>query len=131
MASSVNRRELISWMGVGALAPLLGACSALPGQRGGSASVDLLYVADTLDARQPGLPVVPATRLGPVSQLGRAPWMTGASASLAHPRQLAPLLDANQAAGATLAAMRCWVRCWSNCAISRAGQQPDPGERPG
>jgi len=88
-------------MGVGALAPLLGACSALPGQRGGSATVDLLYIADTLDARQPGLPVVPATRLGPVSQLGRAPWMTGASASLAHP-QLAPLLDANQTAGATL-----------------------------
>ncbi|MFZ5935189.1 lipoprotein UxpA [Pseudomonas sp. HS6-2] len=101
MASSVNRRELISWMGVGALAPLLGACSALPGQRGGSARVDLLYVADTLDARQPGLPVVPATRLGPVSHLGRAPWMTGASASLAHP-QLAPLLDANQAAGIKL-----------------------------
>jgi hypothetical protein len=101
MASSVNRRELISWMGVGALAPLLGACSALPGQRGGSASVDLLYVADTLDARQPGLPVVPATRLGPVSHLGRAPWMTGSSASLAYP-QLAPLLDVNQAAGAKL-----------------------------
>lgn len=96
MASSVHRREVISWMGVGALAPLLGACSALPGQRGGAASVDLLYVADTLDARQPGLPVVPATRLGPVSHLGRAPWMTGASASLAQP-QLAPLLDASQA----------------------------------
>ncbi len=101
MASSVSRRELISWMGVGALAPLLGACSALPGQHGGSARVDLLYVADTLDARQPGLPVVPATRLGPVSHLGRAPWMTGASASLAHP-QLAPLLDASQVAGVTL-----------------------------
>lgn len=98
MASSVHRREVISWMGVGALAPLLGACSALPGQQGADANVDLLYVADTLDARQPGLPVVPATRLGPVSHLGRAPWMTGANASLAHP-QLAPLLDANQAAG--------------------------------
>lgn len=96
MASSVRRREVISWMGIGALAPLLGACSAFPGQGGGNASVDLLYVADTLDARQPGLPVVPATRLGPVSHLGRAPWMTGTSASLAHPH-LAPLLDANQA----------------------------------
>lgn len=96
MASRVHRREVISWMGVGALAPLLGACSALPGQGGGSARVDLLYVADTLDARLPGLPVVPATRLGPVSHLGRAPWMTGPSASLAHP-QLAALLDASQA----------------------------------
>ncbi|MFJ4347012.1 lipoprotein UxpA [Pseudomonas sp. NPDC089401] len=100
MASSVHRREVISWMGVGALAPLLGACSALPGG-GNHAHVDLLYVADTLDARQPGLPVVPATRLGPVSHLGRAPWMTGSSASLAHPR-LAPLLDANQAADVRL-----------------------------
>ena len=54
MASSVHRREVISWMGIGALAPLLGACSALPGQQGGNASFDLLYVADTLDARQPG-----------------------------------------------------------------------------
>ncbi|MFJ4157312.1 lipoprotein UxpA [Pseudomonas sp. NPDC089752] len=101
MASSVNRREVISWMGVGALAPLLGACSAFPGQNRGNASLDLLYVADTLDARQPGLPVVPATRLGPVSHLGRAPWMTGASASLAYP-QLAPLLDANLATTAQL-----------------------------
>ncbi|KHL75933.1 lipoprotein UxpA [Pseudomonas putida] len=101
MASSVYRREMIRWMGVGALAPLLGACSAFPGQRGGNASLDLLYVADTLDARQPGQPVVPATRLGPVSHLGRAPWMTGTSASVAHP-QLAPLLDASQAAGVQL-----------------------------
>ena len=66
MASSVGRREVIEWMGVGALAPLLGACSALPGPRGGSdRALDLLYVADTLDARQPGQAVVPATRLGP------------------------------------------------------------------
>jgi hypothetical protein len=101
MASSVNRREVISWMGVGALAPLLGACSALPGQRAGSANLDLLYVADTLDARQPGRAVVPATRLGPVSHLGRAPWMTGASASIAFP-QLAPLLDAGRADEANL-----------------------------
>ncbi|MFJ2981435.1 MULTISPECIES: lipoprotein UxpA [unclassified Pseudomonas] len=101
MASSVHRRKVISWMGVGALAPLLGACSAFPGPRGGNASVDLLYVADTLDARQPGQPVVPATRLGPVSHLGRAPWMTGSNASLAHP-QLAPLLDASQAASVQL-----------------------------
>ncbi|MEX5587663.1 MULTISPECIES: lipoprotein UxpA [Pseudomonas] len=101
MASSVGRREVLSWMGVGALAPLLGACSALPGQRGGSAAVDLLYVADTLDARQPGMPVVPATRLGPVSHLGRAPWMTGSSATAAYP-ELAPLLDASQAGNAQL-----------------------------
>jgi len=101
MASSMRRRELIGWLGAGAVAPLLGACSALPGPRGGDASLDLLYVADTLDARQPGLAVVPATRLGPVSHLGRAPWMTGSSASGAFP-QLAPLLDANHAASAQL-----------------------------
>lgn len=101
MASSVHRREVIGWMGIGALAPLLGACTAFPGQQGGNAHLDLLYVADTLDARQPGLAVVPATRLGPVSHLGRAPWMTGSSASIAYP-QLAPLLDANQAGAAQL-----------------------------
>ncbi|MDH1659696.1 lipoprotein UxpA, partial [Pseudomonas mosselii] len=94
MASSVGRREVIGWMGVGALAPLLGACSALPGPRGGSdRALDLLYVADTLDARQPGQAVVPATRLGPVSHLGRAPWMSGPNASAGQP-ELAPLLDA-------------------------------------
>lgn len=101
MASSVRRREVIGWMGVGALAPLLGACSAIPGQRGGDASLELLYVADTLDAREPGLPVVPATRLGPVSHLGRAPWMTGSHASSGH-AELAPLLDAGQASQARL-----------------------------
>lgn len=101
MVSSVGRREVISWMGVAALTPLLGACSALPGQRGGGAPLDLLYLADTLDARQPGQAVVPATRLGPVSHLGRAPWMTGASASAASP-ELAPLLDASQSSRAQL-----------------------------
>ncbi len=101
MASSVHRREVIGWMGIGALAPLLGACTAFPRQQGGNAQLDLLYVADTLDARQPGQAVVPATRLGPVSHLGRAPWMTGRSASIAYP-QLAPLLDASQATTAQL-----------------------------
>ena len=91
---SMRRRELISWMGVGAMAPLLGACSALPGTRAGSEpTLDLLYIADTLDARQPGQAVVPATRLGPVTQLGRAPWMTGSHAGAGH-AGLAPLLDA-------------------------------------
>lgn len=94
MASSMGRREVIGWLGVGALAPLLGACSTLPGPRGGSdRALDLLYVADTLDARQPGQAVVPATRLGPVSHLGRAPWMSGPNASAGQP-ELAPLLDA-------------------------------------
>ncbi|MDO7901798.1 lipoprotein UxpA [Pseudomonas sp. K1(2024)] len=96
MASSMGRREVMGWMGVGALAPLLGACSAFPGPRSREASVELLYVADTLDAREPSLPVVPATRLGPVSHLGRAPWMTGRQASSGH-AELAPLLDADQA----------------------------------
>lgn len=97
MASSVGRREVISWMGIGALAPVLGACSALPMPGGGGErTLDLLYVADTLDARQPGQAVVPATRLGPVSRLGRAPWMSGPNASSGHP-ELAPLLDASLA----------------------------------
>ncbi|HKS12507.1 MAG TPA: lipoprotein UxpA [Pseudomonas sp.] len=100
--ASMRRRELISWMGVGAMAPLLGACSAIPGSRADSErSLDLLYVADTLDARQPGQAVVPATRLGPVTQLGRAPWMTGSSARAGH-ADLAPLLDASLADNARL-----------------------------
>ncbi|MBJ9976794.1 lipoprotein UxpA [Pseudomonas sp. S75] len=101
MTSRMGRREVMSWMGVGALAPLLGACAAMPGQRSEDASLELLYVADTLDARQPGLPVVPATRLGPVSHLGRAPWMTGRAAAAGHP-PLAPLLDAEQASQTSL-----------------------------
>lgn len=42
-----------------------------------SAQVDLLYYADTLDAFHADIPCVPATRLGPASMLGRAPWATG------------------------------------------------------
>ena len=77
----MHRREVLGWMGVGAVAPLLTACSSLgmPSAPGGP-GVELLYFGDTLDARQPGPPVVPATRLGPVSHLGQAPWMSGASA---------------------------------------------------
>ncbi len=102
MASNLGRRDVIGWMGIGALAPLLGACSALPlPGAGGERSLDLLYVADTLDARLPGQAVVPATRLGPVSHLGRAPWMSGSNARDAQP-ELAPLLDAEQAAQARL-----------------------------
>ena len=98
----MRRRELIGWMGVGAMAPLLGGCSALPNQgRDSDAALDLLYVADTLDARLPGQAVVPATRLGPVTHLGRAPWMTGTSAR-AGQTELAPLLDANLADRARL-----------------------------
>nr|WP_158459498.1 lipoprotein UxpA [Pseudomonas fluorescens] len=100
--ASMRRRELISWMGIGAMAPLLGACSAIPGTHaGGAPALDLLYIADTLDTRQPGQAVVPATRLGPVTQLGRAPWMTGSSAGAGH-AELAPLLDARLADSARL-----------------------------
>jgi 2',3'-cyclic-nucleotide 2'-phosphodiesterase (5'-nucleotidase family) len=65
---------------------------------GASASagqVELLYVADTLDARQPGKPVVPATRLGPATRIGQAPWISGANARVATPdqAQLNGLLD--------------------------------------
>ncbi|PWB30239.1 lipoprotein UxpA [Pseudomonas sp. SDI] len=97
MMASIRRREVVSWMGVGAMAPWLTACSGLATRASGeSAAVDLLYVADTLDARQPGRPVVPATRLGPVTHLGRAPWMTGPSTRQVR-SELNPLLDAKLA----------------------------------
>lgn len=102
MASNMRRRDVIGWLGIGAMAPLLGACSALPRPGAGDgAPLDLLYIADTLDARLPGQAVVPATRLGPVSRLGRAPWMTGSAASAGHPA-LAPLLDVAQSGSARL-----------------------------
>jgi len=96
---SMRRREVLGWMGVGAVAPLLTACSSLgmPSAAKGAGG-ELLYFGDTLDARQPGPPVVPATRLGPVSHLGQAPWMSGASAR--QPRaELNPLLDASLSDG--------------------------------
>lgn len=95
--ASLARRDVLGWMTAGALAPLLSGCSSLQGL-GASAStgqVDLLYVADTLDARQPGKPVVPATRLGPATRIGQAPWISGANARVATPdqAQLNGLLD--------------------------------------
>lgn len=97
--TNIGRREVMSWMGIGAMAPMLGACSgfATPRQNGQS-ELELLYFADTLDARQPGQPVVPATRLGPVSHLGRAPWLSGSNAHQAR-SELNPLLDARLAEG--------------------------------
>ncbi|NBA98009.1 lipoprotein UxpA [Pseudomonas sp. R5(2019)] len=93
----MKRREVLGLMAVAAVAPWMSACSTLkaPGSASGSA-VELLYVADTLDARQPGLPVVPRTRLGPVTRVGQAPWLTGASARQQFPLDpsTAPLLDA-------------------------------------
>ncbi|SPO68391.1 lipoprotein UxpA [Pseudomonas sp. JV241A] len=95
----MHRREVLNWIGVGAAAPLLTACAGLGGTSAGNdASLDVLYFADTLDARQAGKPVVPATRLGPVTHLGQAPWMTGASARQAR-AELNPLLDASLADG--------------------------------
>ncbi|QBF25436.1 lipoprotein UxpA [Pseudomonas tructae] len=95
----MHRREVLNWIGVGATAPLLTACAGLGAtSAGNTAPLDLLYFADTLDARQAGKPVVPATRLGPVTHLGQAPWMTGASARQAR-AELNPLLDASLAEG--------------------------------
>ncbi|MCD5987356.1 Lipoprotein UxpA [Pseudomonas savastanoi pv. glycinea] len=96
--ASMARRDVLGWMTVGALAPLLSACSSLQGSGAvaESSSVDLLYVADTLDARQPGQPVVPATRLGPATRIGQAPWISGANARVQGDGQhaLNGLLDA-------------------------------------
>ncbi|MCQ9425854.1 lipoprotein UxpA [Pseudomonas sp. LJDD11] len=94
---SLRRRGVLGWMTMGAMAPWLSACSTLGGAAGQGGQVDLLYVADTLDARQPGLPVVPATRLGPATRIGQAPWISGANARSAQQRMLDPLLDASQA----------------------------------
>ncbi|MBD8577423.1 lipoprotein UxpA [Pseudomonas syringae] len=94
---SMVRRDVLGWMTVGALAPWLSACSTLAGPSGSGGQVDLLYVADTLDARQPGKPVVPATRLGPATRIGQAPWISGPNARAANPdnRALDSLLDAS------------------------------------
>lgn len=92
------RRQVLGWLAAGATAPLLGGCA-----RGFSASsadrdLQLLYVADTLDAREPGWPVVPRVRLGPAGRIGAAPWRTGADAARLAP-SLAPLLDAGRGDG--------------------------------
>lgn len=96
--ASWARRDVLGWMTMGAMAPLLSACSNFqgPGHGAGSAQVELLYVADTLDARQPGRPVVPATRLGPATRIGQAPWISGADAQVRTQDhiQLNGLLDA-------------------------------------
>lgn len=92
------RRQVLGWLAAGATAPLLGGCargfSASPADR----DLQLLYVADTLDAREPGWPVVPQVRLGPAGRIGAAPWRTGADAARLAPA-LAPLLDAGRGDG--------------------------------
>ena len=102
MASMV-RRDVLGWMTLGACAPWLAGCSSLGAAAGPADSqpVDLLYIADTLDARLPGRPVVPATRLGPATRIGQAPWITGANARFrqADGSQLDGLLDASLSDG--------------------------------
>ncbi len=97
--ASMARRDVLGWMTAGAMAPLLSACSSLQykGPVASGSYVDLLYVADTLDARQPGKPVVPATHLGPATRIGQAPWITGANARVHAPDQTSinGLLDAS------------------------------------
>lgn len=92
------RRQVLGWLAAGATAPLLGGCAR--GFSAGPADTDLqlLYVADTLDAREPGWPVVPRLRLGPAGRIGAAPWRTGADAARLAPA-LAPLLDAGRGDG--------------------------------
>lgn len=87
----------------GRLCPVAGRLLQ-PGAAAGPADsqpVDLLYIADTLDARLPGRPVVPATRLGPATRIGQAPWITGANARFrqADGSQLDGLLDASLSDG--------------------------------
>ena len=102
MASMV-RRDVLGWMTLGACAPWLAGCSSLGAAAGPADSqpVDLLYIADTLDARLPGRPVVPATRLGPATRIGQAPWITGPNARFrqADGSQLDGLLDASLSEG--------------------------------
>eukprot|EP01030_Chromulinospumella_sphaerica_P026633 gene26633-26846_t len=90
-------------MTLGACAPWLAGCSSRGAAAGPADSqpVDLLYIADTLDARLPGRPVVPATRLGPATRIGQAPWITGANARFrqADGSQLDGLLDASLSDG--------------------------------
>ncbi|EWC43289.1 hypothetical protein [Pseudomonas stutzeri] len=95
--AGMGRRQVLGWLSAGMAASWLSGCASSAGRPASGASVDLLYVADTLDARQPGLPVVPRTRLGPASRIGQAPWITGPSARIALARHtaLAPLLDAS------------------------------------
>ena len=76
---------------------LLGGCASGKPLGEGSSSLELVYYADTLDARLPGLPVVPRTRLGAASRIGQAPWLTGTSARamFAQSSTFAALLDAD------------------------------------
>lgn len=78
----------------------------------GGAELELLYYADTLDALEPSIPVVCATRLGPAHRIGRAPWATGPGIQAIAGAVSAPdLTTPRQATGqrlggyATLAAM--------------------------
>ncbi|WP_407293803.1 lipoprotein UxpA [Stutzerimonas zhaodongensis] len=95
--TSMGRRQVLAWLMAGAAIPALGGCAtgaAKPLR--GSSRLDLLYYADTLDARAPSLFVAPQTRLGAAARIGQAPWLTGASARAAFAGQqsLAPMLDA-------------------------------------
>ncbi|WP_204352617.1 hypothetical protein [Salinicola halophilus] len=79
------RRRLLQ--GIGLTLPLsMAGCAGMtapgPGRSAPQgASVELLYYADTLDALAPSIPPVAATRIGPSSRMGRAPWATGAGIS--------------------------------------------------
>lgn len=93
------RREALKWLAAGASVTLLGGCASGRPMGGSARSLELVYYADTLDARQPGLPVVPRTRLGAASRIGQAPWLTGSSARAMFPQNaaFAALLDADMA----------------------------------
>ncbi|GGK07224.1 lipoprotein UxpA [Pseudomonas matsuisoli] len=98
---NVGRRQLMGWLAAGAVAPWLAGCASSAASRPSSPGADLslFYFADTLDAREPGWPVVPRVRLGPARRIGAAPWMTGTDALAAsgtRDSRVAPLLDAGQ-----------------------------------
>lgn len=98
------RRRILGLMAGAAATPWLAGCAS-GGRRTAAAAgsrVELLYLADTLDQREPGLPAPPPSYLGPASLIGTAPWITGPlAASLLSPaqRSLGGLLDAAQPDG--------------------------------
>ncbi|MDW7748141.1 hypothetical protein [Halomonas sp.] len=104
-ARGITRRTLMRGGALGLAASWLGGCavSTAPRRRPlpKQARVELLYYADTLDARTPGFPVVPATHLGPSRRLGQPPWLT-ADAAMAMAAGPPALLLPRQARSAAL-----------------------------
>lgn len=87
MRFSSERRRWLQLAGASLMTASLGGCAGgfgRPNKPQTGARCSLIYYADLLDAQQPEHPIVAATRLGPVAQLGQAPWATGTTL-LQHP----------------------------------------------